>query len=97
MPPPPPHPLSYSFLSTTWPNVNPTLYKNLFNISSKKWKNKWNQKKINLDIDLNTGKLETSLFVWLYKTIMQCLFNEVHQCFISSKKLQYQNIVVFKY
>ena len=43
-------------------------------------------------------KLQTSSFVWLHKAIMQCYINvEVHQYFISWKKLQYQSTVKIKY
>ena len=40
--------------------------------------------------------LQTSSFVWLNKTTIQCLLKEVNQCYISSKILPYQNTVVFK-
>ena len=50
-----------------------------------------------LSIDLKLyKKVKISLSIWLYKTTMQCLLNEVHQSFISSKRLLYQNPVVFK-
>ena len=42
-------------------------------------------------------KLQISSFDWLHKTIIQCLFKEVYQCFISPKTLPYQNNAVFKY
>ena len=42
-------------------------------------------------------QLQTSSFIWLYKTIMQCLFKAVHQCFVSSRRLPYQNTVVSEY
>ena len=61
--------------------------------------NKRNQKKIKLNIDCTTQikwsscsikkKLKSSSLVWLYKRIVLCLFclfEIVHQCFISSKK-----------
>lgn len=36
-------------------------------------------------------------FVWLNKTIIQCLSKDVHQCFIASKKIPYQINVALKY
>ena len=66
----------------------------LFNITINRWKNiKWDQKKtlililtLNSMIELlsNIRKLQISSIVWLIKTIMQCLFKEVYQCYISS-------------
>ena len=70
-------------------------------------KHKWNETKINFNIDLTLRfndwviqldrKVKTSSFVWLNKTIMQCLFKEVQHSYISSKMLQYQTADVFKY
>lgn len=66
----------------------------LFNITINRWKNiKWDQKKtlililtLNSMIELlsNIRKLQISSIVWLIKTIMQYLFKEVYQCYISS-------------
>ena len=66
----------------------------LFNITINRWKNiKWDQKKtlililtLNSMIELlsNIRKLQISSIVWLIKTIIQCLFKEVYQCYISS-------------
>ena len=66
----------------------------LFNITINRWKNiKWDQKKtlililtLNSMIELlsNIRKLQISSIVRLIKTIMQCLFKEVYQCYISS-------------
>ena len=66
----------------------------LFNITINRWKNiKWDQKKtlililtLNSMIELlsNIRNLQISSIVWLIKTIMQCLFKEVYQCYISS-------------
>ena len=79
----------------------------LFNITINRWKNiKWDQKKtlililtLNSMIELlsNIRKLQISSIVWLIKTIMQCLFKEVYQCYISSKMLPYQSAVAWKY
>ena len=83
--PPPPLP----------PMKIPIYYKRL-NYQQMKKKTQ-NQKKINLSIVLDTQiewlsyirKLQTS-FIWLDKRIMQCLFKEVQQNYISSKMLPYQ-------
>ena len=73
----------------------PIYYKSLlFKITINKWKKKWNQKKINLNIYLN---IELFNYVLHNKTIMQCLFEEVHQSYISSNMLPYQTTEVFKY
>ena len=50
-----------------------------------------------IELFSNIRKLQISSIVWLIKTIMQCLFKEVYQCYISSKMLPYQSTVVLKY
>ena len=42
-------------------------------------------------------KLQASSFVRLKKTIIQCLFKDFQQRYISSKMLPYQTSEVFKY
>ena len=42
-------------------------------------------------------KLQTSSFLWYKKTIMQRLFKEIQQSYITPKTLPYQTTEVFKY
>ena len=42
-------------------------------------------------------KLQTSSFLWYNKTIMQRLFKEIQQSYITPKTLPYQTTEVFKY